>query len=119
MILGAIRFPSLFAAGEAGLDLAYRMGQVAAEEGRALGFNWTLGPCVDPLINPDTPTVGYRSAGRSIDRVIEIGNAYIKGTQDFGMMSTAKHFPGDGICIYDQHLTTPENPLPIEEWRSI
>ena len=36
--------------------------------------------------------------------------------QENGIIATAKHFPGDGYCEYDQHLTAPVNPLPFDEW---
>ena len=36
--------------------------------------------------------------------------------QDNGLIACAKHFPGDGYCDYDQHLTTAVNPLSKEEW---
>ena len=32
------------------------------------------------------------------------------------MVATAKHFPGDGNCLFDQHLTTAINPLSKEDW---
>lgn len=117
MMRDATQFPSLFAAGRAGSRLAEEMGRIAAIEGRAIGFNWTLAPCVDPVFDIDNPTTSYRSAGRSPEDVIATGCAYIRGLQANGMLATAKHFPGDGACRYDQHLTTAENPLGIREWR--
>jgi beta-N-acetylhexosaminidase len=116
MIQDATRFPSLFAAGLAGPALAEEMGRIAAAEGRAVGFHWTLAPCVDPIIDIGNPTTSYRSAGRDPQTVIDIGRAYIRGLQAGGMLATAKHFPGDGACLYDQHLTTPGNPLGMEAW---
>lgn len=117
MTLDATQFPSLFAAGRAGPHLTEEMGRVAAAEGRSVGFHWTLAPCVDPILDVHNPTTSFRSAGRAPDDVIAIGCAYIRGLQSGGMMATAKHFPGDGACRYDQHLTTPENPLGLREWR--
>lgn len=117
MIHGATEFPSLFSCSVTGNpEYAYEMGKIAALEGRAVGYNWTLGPAVDIVANPDTPTTSNRGAGMSPDEAINFGVAYIKGCQDYGMIATAKHFPGDGFGIYDQHLTTPEIPLTMEEW---
>ncbi|NRB80800.1 MAG: hypothetical protein HRU38_19385, partial [Saccharospirillaceae bacterium] len=48
--------------------------------------------------------------------VIDITSKYIKGCQENGLMATAKHFPGDGFGVYDQHLTTPENPHTMDQW---
>ena len=119
MISDGTEFPSFYSCSVTGdTKLTYNMGKIAALEGRELGYNWTLGPAVDINANPDTPTTGTRGAGNSVDEVINHGLAYIKGCQKNGMIATAKHFPGDGFGIYDQHLTTPEIPLAIDEWRN-
>ena len=118
MVRDATQFPSLFAAGLAGPALAEEMGRIAAAEGRAVGFHWTLAPCVDPILDITNPTTSYRSAGRDPQTVIDIGRAYIRGLQSGGMLATAKHFPGDGPCRFDQHLTTAENPLSMDAWRA-
>jgi len=118
MISDGTQFPSFYSCSVAGdSGLAYEMGEAAAVEGRELGYNWTLGPAVDICANPDTPTTGLRGAGRTVSEAVEYGSAYISGCQRNGMIATAKHFPGDGFGIYDQHLTTPEIPLSLEEWR--
>ena len=118
MIKGGTEFPEMVGAGVADSeDLAYRMGKIAALEGRALGYNWTLSPCVDLINIPDSPMVSVRSPGKDPAQVIKIAGAYLSGLQENGMMATLKHFPGDGFDIYDQHLTVAENPLPMDEWR--
>ena len=117
MISDGTKFPSLFSCSVTGKpELAYGMGKAAALEGRNLGYNWTLGPAIDICVNPDTPTTSNRSAGITPKEVMDYGLSYIRGCQDHGMIATAKHFPGDGFGIYDQHLTTPEIPLTVDEW---
>jgi len=117
MIKDGTQFPSLYSCSVAGdSGFAHNMGEIAGLEGKKLGYNWTLGPAVDICVNPDTPTTGSRGAGSTVSEAIEYGNAYISGCQKTGMIATAKHFPGDGFGIYDQHLTTPEIPLTMEEW---
>jgi len=117
MIVGATNFPSMMGCGQTNSEeLLYEMGRVAALEGATLGFNWAFGPCVDISRNIDSPVVNFRSAGNDAGHVIKMTSTYIKGLQENGMMATAKHFPGDGFGRYDQHLTTPENPLDIGEW---
>lgn len=117
MILDATQFPSF-----AGIcateseEMVYEVGRVAAIEGRNVGYNWTLAPCVDVLGNPDAPAVTTRSAGRSVEKVIAYSKSYINACQDHGLIATAKHFPGDGFGTYDQHLTTPKIPLIKDEW---
>ncbi len=113
----AVHFPSMWAAGVAGdPSLAYRMGAIAAKEAAAVGYHWTFGPCVDIVGNKENPIVGIRAAGDNPDTVIAYSGAYMEGLQDHGLIATLKHFPGDGYCINDQHITTPCNPLSKEEW---
>ncbi len=117
MILGATSFPSMRAAAEAGdEELAYQMGAIAAKEARAAGYHWTFGPLVDILGNHFDPIVNIRTPGEDADTVIRFGGAYMRGLQDNGLAATLKHFPGDGYCQFDQHLTTTVNPLSKEEW---
>ena len=116
-IVGAIPFPSMRAASEAGdKTLAYEMGAIAAKEAINAGYHWTFGPCVDILGNRYSPIVSLRTAGEDADTVIEYCGAYMEGLQDNGLIATLKHFPGDGYSFDDQHLTVSENPLSREEW---
>ncbi|HHW49085.1 MAG TPA: hypothetical protein GXX14_10805 [Clostridiaceae bacterium] len=120
MILDSDHFPSMMGLSQCNSEeLAYEAGRIAAEEGAELGFNWTLAPVADLAFNPDSPVVGLRSAGKYPEQAIKAIKAYMKGVQDFGMLATAKHFPGDGFSTYDQHLTTPENPLDMESWHKL
>lgn len=117
MITDGTQYPSFMAVGVAGDEkLAYEMGQAAAHEGRSVGYNWSLSPCVDIAAIEDSPMVSLRSAGRDADTVIKIAGAYMRGLQESGMVATLKHFPGDGFDIYDQHLTVPTNPQTKEQW---
>lgn len=118
-VLGAVAFPSMRAAAESGdARLAYDMGFHAAKEARLSGYHWTFGPCVDILQNKRNPIVSIRTAGEDADTVIRYGGAYMHGLQDGGLIATLKHFPGDGCCDVDQHITTPENTLSRDEWDS-
>lgn len=116
-IVGAVDFPSMRAAAEAGdSHLAYEMGVIAAKEAINAGYHWTFGPCVDILGNRYNPIVTLRTAGEDADTVIDYGGAYMQGLQDSGLIATLKHFPGDGYSDDDQHITVTENPLSREEW---
>lgn len=116
---GAARFPSFRAAADSGdEELCYEMGRVAALESLEAGYHWTFGPCVDILGEHRNPIVSYRTAGDDADTVIKFGGAYMRGLQENGLISTLKHFPGDGYCIDDQHITTPENPLSRDDWNN-
>ena len=116
-IKGATRFPVMRALGIADDEkLAYQMGEVCAKEARRVGYTWTFAPCVDICMNHDNPIVSSRSVGEDAEQVLRIGGAYMRGLQDHGIVATLKHFPGDGVCRFDQHLTTSENSLSLEEW---
>jgi beta-N-acetylhexosaminidase len=97
-------------------ELAYAVGKATALEGRSVGLRWTFSPCVDVAEVADSPAVSTRSAGRTVERVIQTARGYLRGLEDHGMVATLKHFPGDGYTTYDQHLTTPAIPLSLPEW---
>ena len=114
---GAVNFPSFRAAADSkSEELCYAMGKVAAMESLEAGYHWTFGPCVDILGNHRSPIVSTRTAGDDAETVIKYGGAYMRGLQENGLIATIKHFPGDGYCTDDQHVTMPDNPLSREEW---
>lgn len=98
------------------MNLICEAGAIAAKEAGELGYNWTFSPVADLAYDPDSPVVSMRSAGIVPEHVAKIVSAYMRGLQDHGMMATIKHFPGDGYGSYDQHLTTPVNPLDRRAW---
>lgn len=101
---GATLFPPLMSLGAADSeDLAYSMGKITAKEGRALGIHMTYAPVVDVNVNPDNPIINTRSVGEDPELVSRITEAFIKGCQDFGLIATAKHFPGHGDTDLDSH----------------
>jgi beta-glucosidase-like glycosyl hydrolase/CubicO group peptidase (beta-lactamase class C family) len=97
MALGATRNP----------NYAYQMGKVVAMEGRAIGVHQAYAPTVDVNSNPDNPIINVRSFGEDPDMVSKMAQAFIKGMQDGGMVSTAKHFPGHGSTSTDSHSDLP------------
>lgn len=117
MILGATRFPYMMGLSQTNSEvLAYEAGCVSAKEAGELGYNWTFSPVVDLAADPDSPVVSMRSPGKNPEHAVKMAGAYMQGLQDHGMMATIKHFPGDGYSTWDQHLTTPVNPLDEESW---
>ena len=117
MIEGCTRFSSMAALGRIGDDtLAYQVGLAAAKDCLEAGYRWSLSPCVDIVLNHESPMASTRAAGEDADTVIRIAGAYMRGMQDGGLVATLKHFPGDGATQYDQHITTAVNPLSKEDW---
>ena len=83
---------------------AYEIGKATAIEGRALGVEQNFAPTIDVNNNPRNPVINTRSFGDDVTLVSDMGAAYVKGTQDGGMISTIKHFPGHGDTDIDTHL---------------
>ena len=83
---------------------AYLEGKYCGEELRALGINMNLAPVLDVNNNPENPVIGVRSYGEDENRVADLGEAYVKGLQESGVIATGKHFPGHGDTSVDSHL---------------
>ena len=64
-------------------------------------------PVVDININPANPIIGNRSFGEDKYNVTEKSVAFMKGMQEAGIISNAKHFPGHGDTDADSHLSLP------------
>ncbi|MEZ2390580.1 glycoside hydrolase family 3 protein [bacterium RCC_150] len=72
-----------------------------------LGINLNLAPDADVNSAPDNPVIGARSFGAEPDLVARHTAAWIRGLEDAGVASCAKHFPGHGDTTTDSHLTLP------------
>jgi beta-N-acetylhexosaminidase len=105
---GATVFPSQMALGATqSRDLAYAAGRASGAELRALGVNMVLAPVLDVNDNPDNPVIGLRSYGERPELVAALGDAYLRGVQEQGVLAVAKHFPGHGSTGVDSHLELP------------
>jgi beta-N-acetylhexosaminidase len=94
--------------------LIYKMGRHVAYDFKRLGMQINFGPDMDINNNPDNPVIGYRSFGDNKYSVAAKGIAYLKGMQDEGLLTTAKHFPGHGDTNVDSHLDLPLLPFTRE-----
>ncbi len=104
----ATRFPRAMAIAATGnLQYAYDAAKLCAREAKAMGISVNFYPVVDVNNNPANPIINIRSFGESPQTVSEFGAAFIKGTQDAGLIATAKHFPGHGDTSVDSHLQMP------------
>src|SRR5689334_4422873 len=101
-------FPTAMAVAAAGdAKDAYTMGKITALEARATGVNWVYAPDSDVNNNPANPIINTRSFGENPQRVAEFVSAFVKGVEDNGGLSTAKHFPGHGDTSADSHIDLP------------
>jgi beta-N-acetylhexosaminidase len=105
---GTILLPSNMALGATrSSTLAYVAGQALAVDLRLMGFNMNLAPVLDVNSNPKNPVIGIRSYGEKADLVATLGSWYVRGQQEMGVSSVAKHFPGHGDTQSDSHFSMP------------
>jgi beta-glucosidase-like glycosyl hydrolase/CubicO group peptidase (beta-lactamase class C family) len=98
MTLGAVENDSLI----------YRMGTEVARQLKRAGIHVNFAPVVDINNNPDNPVINFRSFGEDKNNVTRKAIAYMKGMQDHGILTTAKHFPGHGDTGTDSHYALPQ-----------
>lgn len=118
---GAVKEGTLIAPGPAcgassTEETAYDMGMVGGQEAKAIGCNWTFSPVCDVLLNWENTVVNNRAFSSNPDKVIACSKAYIQAMHENGIACAAKHFPGDGSEVRDQHLVMGCNDLSTEEW---
>lgn len=106
----------MLAAAAGDVKYAYRLGKVSCREGSAVGVNWAFAPVVDIDRNYRNPITNTRTFGDDIERIKEMGGAWLKAAAQENVAVSIKHFPGDGVDDRDQHLLTSVNSLSCEEW---
>ncbi len=114
---GATWFPPPMAIGTVAFETpkkaeqyAEKMGAITAQEALAIGINWMLAPVVDVNNNPENPVINVRSFGETPEIVSQLACAFIRGAQQYPVLTTAKHFPGHGDTVTDSHLDLPLLP---------
>ncbi len=88
-------------------DLIYDMGAQLARQARRLGVHINFAPVADINNNPGNPVISFRSFGENKYKVAEKAVAYMKGMQENGLLTSAKHFPGHGDTGTDSHYDLP------------
>ena len=96
---------------------AYTLGKIASSEGKAVDVNFGFSPVVDLDLNFRNPITNVRTYGSDVERVIKNAKEYIQAFHDNGIMTSIKHFPGDGVDERDQHLLTSINSLSVDNWK--
>jgi beta-N-acetylhexosaminidase len=105
---GGTSFPHAMSVAATGRpEHAYTIGRITAAEARAVGVHWIFAPVADVNSNPDNPIINMRSFGEDPRRVSAFVEAYVRGVEENGALSTAKHFPGHGDTVIDSHLDLP------------
>ncbi|WP_013320868.1 glycoside hydrolase family 3 protein [Gloeothece verrucosa] len=118
----ATQFPPIMALGEIAKEnlsmaqsLAAKMGAITAAQAHEIGINWILAPVVDVNNNPHNPVINVRSFGDQPEQVSKLATAFIEGTQNYPVLTCAKHFPGHGNTATDSHLDLPVLPHSQED----
>jgi beta-glucosidase-like glycosyl hydrolase/CubicO group peptidase (beta-lactamase class C family) len=106
---GGTSFPPTMAFGAVDEEgIVEEFARITAREARAVGVHVTFAPVVDVNSNPENPIINTRAFGEDPLHVARLGQAYIRGAREGGILTTAKHFPGHGDTRVDSHLTLPE-----------
>ncbi|MEP7142324.1 MAG: glycoside hydrolase family 3 N-terminal domain-containing protein [Ferruginibacter sp.] len=87
--------------------IAYQYGRLVGEQCKRAGIQVNYAPVVDINNNPNNPVINDRSFGEDKYKVALFGIQYMKGLQDMGVLSCAKHFPGHGDVSVDSHFDLP------------
>lgn len=103
-------------AATADLEYAYQLGYIGGKEAKAVGCNMAFTPIVDISSNWHNPIISTRTWSDHTQTVLDCSRACLRGLKDAGILSTAKHFPGDGVDERDHHYSATVNTLSCEEW---
>ncbi len=104
----ATEFPSnMSVAAAEDVNLAYKMGKINALESRALGVHQNFAPVADINNNPYNPVINNSSFSENKELVSQYSAAFVRGSKESRMISTAKHFPGHGNTNVDSHKELP------------
>lgn len=91
------QFPSAMGIAATGSKrLAKEVASATAQELRAVGVNWILGPVLDVLTNVRNQPIGVRTSGDDPQEVSQYGVQSMKGYQEAGLVTCGKHFPSYG-----------------------
>jgi beta-N-acetylhexosaminidase len=91
-------------------DIGARLGR----QMRDLGIDWNLAPVLDVTDAPSGTVIGDRSYAATPEAAGELGRAFAEGLASAGILSTGKHFPGEGGTTVDPHQTLPTVSVSLE-----
>lgn len=124
LLKGAVVFPHNIGLGAANdPELMYQMGAAVAQEMKLVNILWNFSPCLAVSTDPRWGRT-YESYSSDPAIVASLAEAYLKGQQENGVVSTAKHYLADGGTVYgtgeiNSLLDRGDARVPEEELRSI
>ncbi|KAJ5975219.1 hypothetical protein N7481_008926 [Penicillium waksmanii] len=103
------QFPSAMGIAATGSKpLAHEVAVATAQELKAVGVNWILGPVLDVLTNVRNQPLGVRTTGDDPQEVSQYGVQFMKGYQQAGLATCGKHFPSYGnLEFLGSHTDVP------------
>lgn len=101
------------------VEYAEQAARITAIEAKAMGFQWSFSPVADVNSNLENPVIGVRSFGQNTKLVSDMAVAQVKGYQQEGVLSSAKHFPGHGDTSFDTHSTLAKVSYSEEVLRNV
>ena len=103
------QFPSAMGIAATGSKtLAHEVAKATAQELKAVGVNWILGPVLDVLTNVRNQPLGVRTSGDDPQEVSQYGVQFMKGYQEAGLATCGKHFPSYGnLEFLGSHTDVP------------
>ena len=87
-------------------NVAYR-GWRLGRQMNELGVNWNLAPVYDVSSTASNSVIGDRSYSAKPRKVARYAGAFVRGLDNAGVRTTAKHFPGHGRTTTDSHAVLP------------
>lgn len=103
------QFPSAMGMAATGSKtLVHEVAVATAQELKAVGVNWILGPVLDVLTNLRNQPLGVRTSGDDPQEASQYGVQFMKGYQEAGLATCGKHFPSYGnIEFLGSHADVP------------
>ncbi len=102
---GTTGFPHAMAFAAAGKpEYVEAFARVVAQEARAIGVAWNFFPVADVNSNPVNPVINTRAYSEDPQQAGELAAAHIRTSRQYGLLTTAKHFPGHGDTATDSHV---------------
>lgn len=101
------------------LELCEQLSELCAKDLLSNGINLNFAPVCD-VCGDKKSTIGIsRFYGDDSETVSKFSEYFIKGHQNGGCFSCAKHFPGHGFTSIDSHLNAPRINRTLEELEKI
>ena len=98
-------------------EYAQAMGRVSGVQIKATGGNMAFAPVVDITYNGECEEVLARAYGNDPALVATMGRAFMEGVHETaGVVSCAKHFPGNGQDYRDAHISNNVNHFGYEQY---